>query len=359
MQLAVCYAADVRCLVTGSTGFVGGALVRALVGRGDQVVVTVRGEATTTGAITTVRADVGDPDAIVEAATGCEVVFHCAGIASARADASALEWVNVAGTENVINAARHAQARRVVLLSCADVSLVNVDRIHWSESRVITTAPLDMHARTKLLAEEVALSASDQRLEVTALRPAWLWGPGDHTQLPWLCAEGLNGGVRLHGNGENLFAFTYIDNLVTGMIKAASAKHAPGRAYYVADGDVLTAREFFAQLSLACGLPAPRKGIFALDYASAWWRARMTDQHAVVSDVVKRGRGTLFDVQAAVRDLDFAPKVTVETGMRALQQWITGEGGAAVLSARRKAFVPASSVDEQIRRADAHRTTAS
>lgn len=357
MVRAVCYAADVRCLVTGSTGFVGGALTRALAARGDEVIGTVR-DTPRVDAIKTVQADVGDPDAIVEAATGCDVVFHCAGIASARADTRALEWVNVAGTENVINAARHAHVRRVVILSCADVSLINSDRIHWSESRVITVAPLDAHARTKLLAEEVALSGSDARLEVTALRPAWLWGPGDRNHLPQLCAEGLSGGIRLHGNGENLFAFTYIDNLVAAMITAAHAKNAPGRAYYVADGDVLTAQEYFVQLSHACGLPAPRKGVFAMDYLSAWLRARGGDPNATLSEVVRRARGSLFDVQAAVRDLDFAPKVTVETGMRALQQWVAAEGGAAALATRGKAFVAATSVDEQVRRADAHLPTA-
>jgi nucleoside-diphosphate-sugar epimerase len=176
------------------------------------------------------------------------------------------------------------------------------------------------------------LSASDHRLEVTALRPAWVWGPGDHTNLPWLCREGLNGGVRLHGSGENLFAVTYIDNLVSAMMRAATAKNAPGNAYYVADGDVLTARELFAQLSEACGLPAPRKGVFAIDYFTAWLRERMSDERGLSSEVVRRGRGTLFDVQAAVRDLDFAPQVTVEQGMRALQRWIAAQGGPSALA---------------------------
>lgn len=304
--------------------------------------------------LTIVTADVGDPDAIVQAATGCEVVFHCAGIASARAHQRALDWVNVAGTENVVNAAREAGVRRVVYLSCADVSLINADRIHWGEGRVITTTPLDAHARSKLLAEEVALSHSGQRIEVTALRPAWLWGAGDHTTLPGLCAEAASGGIRLHSGGDNLFAVLHIDNLVPALIAAATAIKAPGNAYYVADSDVLTASEFFSQLSHACGFPAPRRGVFAIDLASAWLRARLGGDPAAVTDVVRRGRGTLFDVQAAVRDLNFAPSVSIEAGMRSLVEWLQASGGPVAVAAMCRAHVEAQSVDAQARRADEH-----
>lgn len=301
-----------------------------------------------------VDADLGDPDAIARAAAGCEVVFHCAGIASARAHRRALEWVNVAGTENVVNAAREVGVRRVVYVSCADVSLINADRIHWGEGRIATQALLDHHARTKLLAEEVALSASGGRLEVTALRPAWLWGPGDHTTLPLLCAEADHGGVRLHGNGENLLAVLYIDNLVNALITAATAKNAPGNAYYLADNDVLTAREFLDPLCRACGLPTPRRSVFTIDLAVAWLRERLSDSTGLVSSVVRRGRGTLFDAQAAVRDLDFAPVVSVEEGMRALGQWVQAQGGPLAVAKLRRPYVDARSVDDQVRRADQH-----
>lgn len=299
-------------------------------------------------------AELGDPDAIADAAHGCEVVFHNAGIASARAHPRALDWVNVAGTENVVNAAREAGARRVVYLSCADVSLHNADRVHWGEGRVVTVAPIDAHARSKLLAEEVALSKSDKRLEVTALRPAWLWGPGDHTTLPALCAEAASGGIRLHGSGENLFAALHIDNLVPALINAATATKAPGNAYYVADSEVLTAREFFEQLSRACGLTPPRRGVFAIDLAWAWLRERIGDDPALVSDVVRRGRASLFDVQAASRDLNFEPKVSVDEGMRSLAAWVQRAGGPAAVIGLQRPNVDARSVDAQARLADEH-----
>lgn len=346
-----------RCLVTGITGFVGAALARELVARGHEVVGMARtgrmaAAASSGDVVTLVEAELGDPDTIAAAATECEVIFHCAGIASPRAHRRALEWVNIAGTENVVNAAREASVRRVVHLSCANVTLINADRIHWGESRVITQPPLDWHARTKLLAEEIALSASRQKLEVTALRPAWLWGQGDHTTLPLLCAEASNGGVRLHGDGDNLFATLHIDNLTAALITAATAKNAPGNAYYLADSDVLTAREFFDQLCRACGMSPPRRGVFAIDLAVAWLTERFTDNTSLVADVVRRGRGTLFDTQAAVRDLSFAPSIAVEAGMRALSEWVNQQGGAAAIAKLRRPDADARSVDAQVRLAD-------
>jgi len=338
----------------GASGFVGAALCRELTARGHEVVGVVRDLERAPAEFACQVAELGDPDAIALAAKGCEVLFHCAGIASARADRRALEWVNVAGTENVINAARVAGVKRVVHVSCADVSLVNADRIHWGESRVITQGPLDWHARTKLLAEEVALIASGSRLEVTALRPAWLWGAGDHTNLPLLCDEASRGGVRLHGNGENLFAALHIDNFVPALIAAATAQNAAGHAYYLADQEPLTADEFFSQLCRACGLSAPRRGMFLVNWLSAWMRERTTSDVALVSEVVRRGRGSLFDVQAAVRDLNFAPSVSVEDGMSGLADWVKAQGGPAAVANMRRARVARSSVDAQVRRADEH-----
>jgi nucleoside-diphosphate-sugar epimerase len=172
--------------------------------------------------------------------------------------------------------------------------------------------------------------------------------------LPSLCAEAANGGVRLHGNGENLLAVLYIDNLVAALISAATAKNAPGNAYYVADNDVLTAREFLDQLCRACGLSGPRRGVFTIDLAVAWLRERVIVNTGLVSAVVHRGRGTLFDVQAAVRDLDFAPKVAVDEGMRALGQWVKAQGGPSAVAKLCRPYVDAQSVDEQMRRADQH-----
>ena len=251
-----------RVVITGATGFVGLALARKLRALDAEVHALVR-EGRDRAQLERIGVqlhdgDLGDPNTIAKAASGCEVLFHCAGESSYRAAPEALAWINVAGTENVLHAARHAGVARVVHLSCADVSLANRDRLQWREDAVLGHAPLGAWARSKLLAEELALQASDSTLCVTALRPAWLWGPGDVLNLPLLCAEAKRGGVRLFGDGQNLFATAYIDNVVGALVAAAHEKDVGGRAFHVADGEFHTAREFFGALCSAVGLPKPR-----------------------------------------------------------------------------------------------------
>ncbi len=325
-----------KALVTGATGFVGAALTRRLLAEGACVHVLLRDdkqapELEAAGARVHMGT-VGDPNQVAEAASGCEVLFHCAGENSHRSAPLALEWTNVAGTENVINAARHVCVRRVVHLSCADTTLINRDRFHWKEDRVSMTRPLDPCARSKLLAEELAIAASCQSTEVTAIRGAWLWGPGDRTTLPALCIEAAQGGVRLFGNGRNLVATLYIDNLVDALLAASQVPEAACNVYYISDGEFLDAGEFLGMLCRSLGLPPPKPGFFPLAYALAWMRERFGLDGPWPTDVVRRGRNSLFDTHRALQDLGYEPRVSVEKGMERVAAWAEQMGGPQAIA---------------------------
>lgn len=345
-----------RALVTGATGFVGSALC----GRLSQLAVETRalvrsgssGASRVHASVRAYEGDVGDPNTVAEAAADCDVLFHCAGEGAYHASAEVLAWLNVAGTENAILAARRAGVKRLVLLSCADVTLWNRDRIHWKENAVLGQAPLGALARSKLLGEELALHASDASLCVTALRPAWLWGPGDHSNLPGLCAESARGGVRLFGRGEQLFATTYIDNLVDALCAAASATDVGGQAFHVADGDVLTAGEFFDKLCTAVGLAPPRRGIYALAYGTALLRKRFDLAGPWPEDVARRGRGSLLDCLRAIRALDYQPRVELDQGLAALSVWAREQGGPAAIAKLARTMPGAQTVAHHERLAD-------
>ena len=121
-----------KALIIGANGFVGGALCRRLVELGRDVHGLSRNGSVPDG-VTSHQGTLGDPNTIAAAATDCDVVFHCAGENSEHAAREALSWINVAGTENVVAATKHAKVRRLVLLSCADVTLLNTDRLNWKE----------------------------------------------------------------------------------------------------------------------------------------------------------------------------------------------------------------------------------
>jgi nucleoside-diphosphate-sugar epimerase len=347
----------VKALVIGVTGFVGGALARRLLAQGASLRVLVRdcnqAESFAEAGAEVFVGTIGDPNEVAQAASGCEVLYHCAGESSHHASERALQWINIAGTENVVHAARHARCRRVVYLSCADVSLLNCERIHWKENRSLLGQPLDPCARSKLLAEELALLYSSKATEVTALRPAWVWGPGERRVLPELCLEAQQGGINLFGKGSNLIATTYIDNLVDALLVAAEAPGVAQNAYYLSDGEFLEAREFFGMLSQSLGLPRPRTGSFALSYALACLRELLQGNGPWRADVILRGRTSLFDTLKATEDFGYRPKVTVAEGMGKLGQWAKSIGGPNAIAQTKRSPATDESVASQIAHARA------
>ncbi len=112
------------------------------------------------------------------------------------------------------------------------------------------------------------------------------------------------------------------------------------------------AGEVLGGLSAAAGLPAPRSGPgIGIAYPLAILRQRAGRPGLSPTDVVKRGRSTNFDIQNAIKDLGWEPRVSMKDGLEALSKWIEDEGGAAKVAARRRPPAGAESVDEQVREA--------
>jgi nucleoside-diphosphate-sugar epimerase len=343
-------------LVTGATGFIGGAIARRLLERGDRVVVLARdprGAEVLAASGADVRAgSILDPNAIAAAARGCDAIVHAAGIASPRAAARALQWTLVAGTENVIAAARHAEVERVVMISSADVTLANQDRVHWDEKRDLVTPPVGERARALRLAEEIALSVSDDRLSVCALRPGWVWGPGDLSTLPALIAEAKQGGIRMYGDGRNLVATTYVETLADAALAAIASPRAAGQAFYVGDPEFLELREFLGSLCRALSLPPPRTGPpFAIAYPLALLGGKRASP--LPEEILRRAKSTLFDVQKAISELDFRATITVEEGMTRLARWAEEVGGTDAIARRARPLPDEHSLELEAKQAGA------
>lgn len=349
-----------RALVTGASGFVGSALCRALLREGHSVTALTRDaqrmRARVAGEYAVAEGSVADPTQVARAALdhgGCDVLFHAAGIADVDAPSVVLRWVHVAGSENVVSAARFAKVKRIVYLSCADVSLSGDDRMHWDEKRVLPSPPTGPHARSKLMAEELILAHSDEALEVTALRPALLWGPDDVDGISRLVRAVRSNGFTLFGGGRNIVATTHIDNLTRAALLAAEAPNVAGRPYYVTDGEFLEAREFYTRLFSALGL-APLRLVGSLPYAL--FRAAVHDwlrktEGAARAEVLRAGRSALFDVSRATFDLGYEAKLDLDAKMSELAEWVRAQGGLDRVLLRVRPRPAEPDVAEQVRAA--------
>ena len=172
-----------RALVTGSTGKVGNAVVRALVARRTEVRALVRDPAAAAAVlpdtVKLVRGDVTDPGSLDDAMQGCDLVFNAMGLPEQwLADERQFERVNARGTEAVVRAAVSAGVSRVVHTSTIDVFHAE-DGARFDESEVATYPKGTAYERSKQLAEELALrAASGTGTDVVIVNPAGVYGPG-------------------------------------------------------------------------------------------------------------------------------------------------------------------------------------
>ncbi len=261
-----------------------------------------------------------DPDRIARDLEGHDCVIHFSRPIPTRSTPSEEKWRLVAGTENLLNASLAIGVRRFVLISTADISLHRAERINWNELREPPRERV-VGAVTRLtrLAEEITLGFNLRGLQTIALRPAWLWGP--NMPDPRSQAEQQEKrGLRLVGNGENYVATTHIDNLTrAASLAVATHEEGVGHAYYVCDNEMLTAEEFFSEVSRALSLPAPEPGPrLRWSYARAMLEELRRGPDLWRVDVIRRGLSTVFDTLSAHKNLGWSPAVSFRKGIAAM-----------------------------------------
>jgi nucleoside-diphosphate-sugar epimerase len=324
----------VRALVTGGGGFLGGAIVRALVERGDNVRSLSRGNHPPLRAlgVDTLQGDISDPHAVSRAVSGMDVVFHVAAKAGIWGPREEYETANVIGTRQVVNACKVKGVGRLVYTSSPSVVFNGQDMEGVDESAPYATHFEADYPATKAEAEQIALGSSGPSLAVTALRPHLIWGPGDTSLVPRILARAHR--LRKIGSVPKLVDSTYIDNAVSAHILAADrlspGSSLSGRAYFVSQGEPIPVWDLVNRILEAAGKP-PITGTvpFWLAYAGAAameeaYRTLKIDREPPLTRFVVRELATShwFDISAARRDFGYAPSVSTEEGLHRLGTWL-------------------------------------
>ena len=322
-----------RVLVTGGGGFLGRSIVEQLMARGDQVKSFARGAYPDLSArgVEVVQGDIANPEAVLRAAQGCEVVFHVAAKAGLWGRKIDFHKANVLGTENVIRACQQAGIARLVYTSSPSVVFDGRDMEGVNESVPYAPAFRAHYPRTKALAEQRLLAANSSSLATVALRPHLLWGPHDTQLTKSILARGRAGTLARIGQRDPLVDFTYIENAARAHLLAAD-KLAPGsrisgKPFFISQGEPVPLWAFVDRLLAAGSLPpvrriiSPRVAHCAGTVLEIAYRVLPLKGEPRLTRFLVEELCTAhwFDISAARRELGYTPIVSIEEGLRRLR----------------------------------------
>lgn len=320
-----------QVFVTGGSGFLGSHLIETLKGRGDSVRAVAR-SASAADRITErggepVTGDLVDVDALARAMSGCEVVYHVAGMANLAAGMEQLYATNVQGTQNTLDAARKAGVARLIHVSTEQVLMDGKAKVNAAEDWPYPRRPLGLYAVTKGEAERRVLAANSAEFTTVSVRPRWIWGPRDHVLAELVQLVQAKQFFWVSG-GKALTATCHVANACHGLILAAE-RGVGGQAYFVTDGEPVQVREFMTALLAAVGVEARGPnlpfGVLNPLAGAAELAFRVLPGSAPLSRaiVTTLGREFTIDISKARRELGYEPVVSQEQGLAELRGYVT------------------------------------
>src|SRR6187200_859951 len=246
-------------LVTGGAGFIGSHLCEELVRRGERVRVVdslITGKRKNLAHLPDVEfleGDLADPAVAREAVAGVDYVLHQAAIPSVPRsveDPVTSNRANIDASLNLLVAARDARVRRVVY---AGSSSAYGNSATMPKVETMPTAPLSPYALQKLVAEQYCqMFTSLYGLETVTTRYFNVFGPRQDPSSPYsgvisLFIKALCEGRRpiIYGDGEQTRDFTYVANVVDGVLRACDARSASGEVINVATGTRVSLNRLF------------------------------------------------------------------------------------------------------------------
>jgi nucleoside-diphosphate-sugar epimerase len=326
-----------KMLVTGGTGFIGSRLALEARAHGREVVVAGqlnsmperhRARELEAAGIRIEQGPLQDMDFARRVSAGCETVIH---LAAAQHEANVPEEyffdVNVNGTRTLLEASAHAGVKRFVYGSTIGV---------YGEYRGepldenSPPAPMNAYGRSKLKAEEV-VRAFGGGVETAIVRISETYGPGDFRLLKLYRAVN-KGRFFIVGSGDNLRQAIYVDDLVRGLLLAASSPAAVGETFVMAGAETMTTRTLVWDVAGALAKPTPSLRVPMGPFLLAALVMEGTLTPLGIQPPLHRRRLDFFrksfvlSSAKAQRVLDFAPRVTHAAGALHTASWYRDQG---------------------------------
>ena len=322
-----------KTLITGATGFLGGALARRLHDMGWEVTALGRNpeklKILEAHGIKPIRADIEDKAAMQSACKTMEIVFHCAAFPSPWGEYEAFYRSNVLGTRNIIRGCMESQVKRLVYVSTPSIYFSYSSRLNVREDDPLPT-PISHYAKTKLLAEQEIDKAHEDGLPVISIRPRALFGPGDTVLFPRLIPRLQSGILPILGNGNNVVDLTYIENVVDALLLCAESQETTlGKKYNISNDEPIKLWDLIRFICKDLNIEPPTRRIpqqlayglaFALE-TQAKLRSDHPEPMLTRLVVSMMSNSTTLDITAAKKDLGYHPRISVPEGVYRFLKW--------------------------------------
>jgi nucleoside-diphosphate-sugar epimerase len=194
---------------------------------------------------------------------------------------------------------------------------------------------LSAYQRTKALAEQRVLAANGEKVATVALRPHFIWGPGDPNLLPRILKQARSGRLRLIGRDNKKIDTTFVDNAadahVLALAKLEIGSPIAGKVYFISQGEPVTHEWLINAWLRADGFPAEARRMplglakfLGAACESVYSTLGIRSEPPLTRFIVEQlSTSHWFNINAARNDLGYAPKVGMQEGMVRLAQYLT------------------------------------
>jgi dihydroflavonol-4-reductase len=326
-----------KALVTGATGFVGGAVVRALVNSGVDVRVLARAGADLQNihslTVERVEGDLRDLASLRKSLHGCRQLYHVAAHYALWAKDPAIFYdVNVTGTKNLLEAARDVGTERIVY--CSTIGAIGLPPgggLGTEKTPVSLEQMAGHYKRSKYLAEQEVLKLAKAGLPVVIVNPSAPVGTGDVKPTPTgqVIVDYMKG--RIPAYIETGMNIVDVDDVAAGHLLAMQ-KGRIGERYILGNKNLML-REVFEILSRLTGIKAPsiklpRLAILPLGYLNQWISNLTGHPPRIPLEGVKMAKYKMhYDCSKAIRELGI-PQTPPEVALEKAVRWFRDHGYA-------------------------------
>jgi 2-alkyl-3-oxoalkanoate reductase len=323
-----------RVLVTGGSGFLGGAICRSLRAQDAEVVTLQRSPAPELAAlgVRVHQGDISDAETVAAAARRCDLIFHVAAKAGHWGSYADYHRINVVGTRNILAACQLHGIGKLVYTSTPSVVHEGGDLEGVDERVPYASRFLAHYPKTKAIAEREVIAANGPALATCALRPHLIWGPGDNHLLPRIIERARAGRLRFVGKPGKRIDATYIDNAAQAHLQAAAALEpdsaTAGNAYFISNGEPIATEDMINRMLECAGVaPVHRRIPFGLAYGVGFgletvYRLLRLPGEPIMTRFLADQLATAhwYDISAAQRDFGYQPQVSMAEGFAALRR---------------------------------------